>query len=529
MDVVLLAVIGLIVLLGLVAIAVGNKGWNWGTVAAAILLLFAATGYLYLAARLAERERSWRSVVAKTQSEIDRILDDGKPGAAAATKSLAGLRHQRDRWMRAMAFVDTWHGRSWKNAAFAPPLDGKTGTITIEMASEESEAAPLSAGAEVAVFDDASVEDEGRFLGLFRVQAVNAVKGAENAQLTIVPAAAPTPPGESDTKLWTRNYDQVTVYESLPVDRWLAFHKTPGDAGAADSDASIRWMPRPRKTSGDEALKSLEEQMTALEQHDNKVPEEQWPELGRQLDAGTIHPGRYWAVVEFTKSVRFKKKDGEPGAGTFVLDDAAQAEPEPPNGGGDAAGSGDQKRPAAPDPTAGAVTERFKEKRFLEGEQAEFDLQTALELQNDKQWGRITGVIERRPLADPLTAIRGTEFGAKASDGKPLRAEGIDAVRQGLLVEMESIAGALDRIKRSRDNVETQAAAVAEETTQLKEDLTSWGKDVAAATSTAQAFDDRLRAATIELASLENSIVRLGSMLRGDWAALTEAIDAATR
>jgi hypothetical protein len=77
--------------------------------------------------------------------------------------------------------------------------------------------------------------------------------------------------------------------------------------------------------------------------------------------------------------------------------------------------------------------------------------------------------------------------------------------------------------------VGTQAAAVAEETTQLTEDLTSWGKDVAAATATAQAFDERLRAATIELASLESSIVRLGNALRGDWAALTEAIDAATR
>jgi hypothetical protein len=549
MDVVLLAVIGLVVLLGLVAIAVGNKGWSWGTVAAAVLLLFAATGYLYLAARLAERERSWRSVVAKTQSDIDRILADAKPGAAAAPKSLAGLRHQRDRWMRALAFVDTWHGRSWKNATFSPPRDGKAGAITIEMASEESEVAPLSAGAEVAVFDDASIEDEGRFLGLFRVQAVNAVKGAETAQLTIVPAATPAPPSESDTKLWTRNYDAVTVYESLPVDRWLAFHKTPGDDGDAAPDATGRWMPRPRKTAGEEALKSLEEQMTSLEQHDNEIPEEQWPEIDQQLEAGVILPGRYWAVVEFTKNVRFTKKQGEPGAGTFAIDDAAEAapggeddegdegpdepgamiEPGAPIGGDDAGGDGDAKRPADPDPTAGAVTKRFKEKRFKEGEQAEFDLQTALDLQNDEQLARITRVIERRPLADPFTALRGAEFGAKAADGKPLRAEGIDAVRQGLLVEMESITGALARIKRSRDNVETQAAAVAEETTQLTEDLTSWGKDAAAATATAQAFDDRLRAATIELASLESSIIRLGNALRGDWAALTEAIDAATR
>jgi len=541
MDVVLLAVIGLVLLLGIVAIAIGNRGWSWGTVAAAILLLLAATGYLYLAARLAERERSWREKIAKTQTEIDRI---NPADGAANGKSLASLRNTRDRWARALAFVDTWHGRSWDKATLTPPRDGKTGTISIEMASEESELAPLSAGAEVAVFDNANVEDEGRFLGLFRVQAVKANKGDENCLLTIVPAATPAPPSERDSKLWTRTYDEVTVYESLPVDRWLAFHRTPADAAgaAAEDDAegtsTSRWMPRPQKTSGEDSLKSLEEQMEALAQHDKQVPEDEWPQLGEKLQGGEILPGRYWAVVEFTKNVKFTKAD------KFTLDDAGAAEPgseddedvgapgEPigaaigdPVGGG-AGGDGDA---SSSEPTAGAVTRRFKLKRFKEGEKAEFDLQTALELQNDKQWVRITSVMERRPLSDPFTAIRGTAFSAKAADGQPVRAEGIDAIRQELLVEMESITQATIRVKTSHDNVETQAKAAADEKQQLDSDLTSWGKDVTAATETAAAFDDRLRAATIELAALENSIVRLGKELTRDWATLTESVDTATR
>ena len=531
MDVVLLAIIGLVTLLGLVAIAVGNKGWSWGTVAAAILLLLAATGYIYLAARLAERERSWRTLVAKNQAEIDRIVGKGGPGAAAAPKSLAGLRNSRDRWMRALAFVDTWHGRAWKNATLSPPRDGKPGTISIEMASEESEVAPLTAGAEVAVFDNASVEDEGRFLGLFRVQAVTAAKGAENAQLTVVPAATPAPPSESDTKLWTRNYDEVTVYEKLPVDRWLAFHRTPGDAAGADDDtkpdggSANRWMPRPEKTSGEDHLKSLEEQMEALKAHDEKVPEEAWPQLGEKLAAGEILPGRYWANVEFTENVKFTKKEG------FTLDDSAEdAKPERDDAAepGESGAGGGGAGPMDADPTAGAITKRFKQKRFKKGETAEFDLQTAIDLQNDKQLGRITSAVERRTLTDPLTAIRGAEFGAKTADGQPLRAEGLDAIRQGLLVEMQSIDEAMARIKNSRDNVEKQSDAVADETKQLKGDLTSWGKDVAAATETADAFDDRLRAATIELAAMEDSIARLGKALSGDWATLTEAIGAAS-
>jgi len=543
MDVVLLAVIGLVLLLGLVAIAIGNKGWSWGTVAAAILLLLSATGYLYLAARLAERERSWREKIAKTQAEIDRI---NPPDDAADAKSLASLRNKRDRWARALAFVDTWHGRAWDKATLSPPRDGKTGTISIEMASEESELAPLSAGAEVAVFDNANVEDEGRFLGLFRIQAVKANKGDENCLLTIVPAAKPAPPSERDSKLWTRDYDEVTVYESLPVDRWLAFHRTPADAAEATADdadgtPTSRWMPRPQKTSGEDSLKGLEQQMEALTQHDKQVPEDEWPQLGEKLAGGEILPGRYWAVVEFTKNVKFTKAD------KFTLDDADAAEPESESEGdedvgapgepigapigapvGEAADAGGAGDASGPEPTAGAVTKRFKQKRFKEGEKAEFDLQTALELQNDKQWVRITSVTERRPLSDPFTAIRGSVFSAKAADGQPVRAEGIDAIRQELLVELASIAEATIRVKTSHENVEAQSKAVADEKQQLDSDLTSWGKDVTAAEKTADDFDRRLREATIELAALENSIVRLGKELFSDWATLTERVDAAT-
>ena len=139
-PVILLAVI---FLLGAVTLGIGHRGWNWGTVAAAILLLLAATGYLYLAARLAERERSWREKIAKSQKEIDRINPtDGN----ANGKSLASLRNTRDRWTRALSFVDTWHGREWEKATLSPPRDGKPGTISIEMASDESELAPVAAG-----------------------------------------------------------------------------------------------------------------------------------------------------------------------------------------------------------------------------------------------------------------------------------------------------------------------------------------------------------------------------------------------
>jgi hypothetical protein len=41
----------------------------------------------------------------------------------------------------------------------------------------------------------------------------------------VLPADAPSPQTAADAAIWSRDYEDVTVYESLPVDRWLAFHR----------------------------------------------------------------------------------------------------------------------------------------------------------------------------------------------------------------------------------------------------------------------------------------------------------------
>jgi len=537
MEYVVLAVIVLVALGAMVAFVGGNiagREWGWGTAVAAILLVMATTGYIYLAARLAQREQAWRTVVAGQQSKIDGLL------GGAGGESLAALRDKRDRWTRALEFVDTWHGRSWKTGDFKPPRDGRAGEVSIPISGEAAvKTAPLEKGAEIAVFDDANIQDDGRFLGLFRVEAVKLNEGAETCQLTIVPDSFPTPPDASDAKLWARAYDAVTVYESIPVDRWLAFHKTPeelagGPAPAGDSPA--RWMPQPRKTSAEDQLKGLESHMRALERHAETVPQEAWAELGEQLAQGK-GVGRYWATVRFTKQARFSKKDRRFTAadGAAPAEAAAGDDDEGPVGTpgetiGEVVGAPateDTPTPVSPDgePTAGAVTNRFRTADFNVGDTAEFDLQTALSLQNESQLAEITAVVERRPLTDPLTAIRGGRF--RTRDGKAVRSEGIDALRRALLVEMESITEATAKITAAQDSVTTQAAAVADETSQLKDDLGRWKKDVGAAEAIAGDFDDRLRAASVELAALETSIARLGRELDDHWAVLTEAIDAA--
>jgi hypothetical protein len=185
--------------------------------------------------------------------------------------------------------------------------------------------------------------------------------------------------------------------------------------------------------------------------------------------------------------------------------------------------------PPGSEPTAGAVTRRFLRNpvTYEAGETGELDLQTALEFQA-KEWVKIDRVVERRPLSDPLTAIRGGRFEMAGPDGKPIlvQAAGSDALRRELALEMESIATATDRVRISQENVDRQTTAAADQTKQLQKDLDSWQKDVAAAATLAQAFDDRLKNATRELADAEDAIVRLGRQLGRDFTRLTEAVDA---
>jgi hypothetical protein len=548
MNVVVLAVIGLVLLAGLVAAIVGNRGWSWGTVVAAILVMLSAAGYIYLAARLGERERSWRARVNRTEAEIARIRDGG-----GGKPSLADLRTQRSRWTRALEFVDTWHGRTWKAPRFSPPRAGRPGTVSMELPNDDTDVAPLGKGAEIAVFERYAADDaenQGRFLGIFRVQEAVANRGSSDCLVTVLPADAPAAPSPSDQALWNRDFEDVVVYESLPVDRWLAFYRiaeTPQDRPEATGPA--RWMPQPRKEPAAAApLEKLERQMEAFGRHDEEVPEDQWADLGTRLAAHEIPPGNHWATIEFTENARFTRKGG------FALDAgggpaAAEAPAAPPGEDddgpigapgemvepgamitpGDAAESDEPAGDPGADPTlaspAGVITKRFKERRFEKGTEAEFDLQTALELQNDRQWAKIKRVRYRRPLTDPFTFLRGANFPAQG-DAAAVRSEGVFALKQGLTEEIAEIDQGTARVQRARENVDAQSAATGQEKTQLEQEITSWDRDVAAADDVATAFNERLRAATLELAALEKAIVRLGRELAASSASLTRAVDA---
>ncbi len=505
MNILVPAIVGLVLLAGLLTLAFGHKGWSWGTVVAAILVLLASGGYIYLAARIAERERAWTKVVRKYEADLLRERDattlvaQGEPRPIPGEKSLVALADEEARWRRVLERVETWRGRAWKQATFAPPQADAPGTITLPEQEAPAAAAaapeagpegekpavvsgpvsPVNAGAQVSVFDDAAFEEGGRFLGVFRVVAAAFDAATKRTTLQIVPAV---PPDATDQRAWAKAYDAVTVYEDLPVDRWMAFHRMPSQATA---DATAGVLPAPAKTDPKALLAKLERLEAAFTRHGTEV-EGDPEEIAARIAAGTAAPGRYWAEVEFTAP-----HDLDEGVVKRITD------------------------LLAPD----IDDEDMVKKAFAAGDTVELDLQTARQL-GDKV--KILKVIDRRPLADAFTALLG---GTIAGGREGMRADGIAALRRTLEAEIVALEQATERLASAEQNVTGQQARFDEERQALQADLEQWTADVTAAEQTANAFEQRLKRLAGELTAAVQAIGRLGGELTAGMNRLAAEID----
>jgi hypothetical protein len=441
-------------------------------VTAAILVLLVAAGYTFLAGMLAERERAWRAFVADYQAKLASERDALVPGSEGRLvpdddrKSLAVLAQDRARWKRVLERIETWRGRHWDKAAFVPPVVAADGSVTAgRVTIEDVDKLTINAGADLYLFDTAQIEENGRFLGAFTVAAVDG-----NA-LSVVPALPPT---AADTALWQAGREEVTVYEDLPVDRWMAFHRTVPAAEAADGSPAA---PEQRKADPEEMLKHLESELAEVRQHAEPVAEEEWPKLVEGLKNRSILPGTYWATVEFKESHSLPKAGGEP-------------------------------------------TE------FEAGQTASFDLETARKLADDGA-ATIVAVERRRPLADAQTALRGSDYqlAGEGADRPTIRIEGVAFIRRMLEADIAATTATTDKMKAAKASADNQLQLQTQEAGDLDDDLTKWRTDAESAERVAARFETRVTDAGTELAAVETAIVELGRELAGASALLVGAID----
>jgi len=509
MNYALLGLLALVLLLGLVAFGVGHKRWSWGTLIAAFLVLLAAAGYLYVASRFAAYEWSWASFVRGKQVQLSKVRDALVPDPAKggrlkplgggdddlSTKPIAELVKERERWQRALDRIDTWHGRSWAKASFDPPKkDGATGTLEIPFGpaaqpAAEGEAAPaeppkpgsppLDNGSTVYLFEDVPAQEGGRYLGAFLVQAAEVDAPAGRFVLTV----AQTEPRDAyDAQVWSRTYDSVTVYETLPSDRWQAFSKT----AAATGDAPL--APEPQRLSLEQVEGLLEErdrQRTFLEEfekHETVADKDEWERIRQRLDQGVEQPGSYWAVVKFTQTAAIA---------TGIEDEAAARSFEP-------------------------------------GETAECDLQTAFALAADDK-ATIEEVRYRRRLQDAGTFIHGARiFRGSGPDAvkESIAADGVAGLVAVLRREIDSLDESTKGLAESRTAVEAELKATEDRRQRLAADKDLWDRDAAAAEKTAGAFAAEVAKTRQLLAATEAAIVAQAGELREAVARLVERIDA---
>lgn len=500
MSYLFLALLGILLLLALVAFGLGQSRWSVASVAASFLIVLALGGYLFLAARLLSFEWKWVQSVRSKQTRLHEIVDAAKPSSSGrlepipGRQSLAALEAERDRWQRALGRIDTWRGRRWERASFEPPAtDADTGTLTLPPPPRDpvpegepppaadtpvaASGTPLDPGMTLYLFDDTPVAEGGRYLGSFIVDEVTpAADGGQTVTLRQTAARDPY-----DAEVWDDDYDNVSVFDQLPTDRWTAFTSTPtGEAAAASEGVA----PQPRKRSLEELEADALLQQTyrdelgrhALTAADvaEAIPESEWDRLQTGLEAGSILPGEYWAVARFAEAVDRNAFLGVEGPGDVLA--------------------------------------------------VEMELGAAFDLVAD---GKVTieKVFYRRPLRDAETIVHGSVMPGGDGAGADILADGLAGLMRSLRRDIAALEESNRQLDVAQEKAEAEQTLLATQRDELRADLGTWAKDVEAAERTAAAFEAAVQAAARRLADTERAVVELGRLLNADVGRAVEEID----
>jgi len=247
MNFLILVPILLLLVIGAVGLILGRKEINTKTLIGAWLVLLSAVGFIYLAGRVAERERAWRFEIRRLEAEISGVTQGAGEGG-----SLSDLAQKQTTLRRTLDEVETWRNRYWTSSFFKPPTIQRTdddtglyeitgdGVVELQLAGTAGD--PLNVGAELALFFPGA-EDAFGFLGVFGVEKVE----RSEEKILSVSIRPLTKPDDRDRQAWD-NWDlmvraaakvpQLLVFEDLPTNRWAATIR-PDDNGATSQEVPL--------------------------------------------------------------------------------------------------------------------------------------------------------------------------------------------------------------------------------------------------------------------------------------------------
>lgn len=375
-DPVGMAVLGVAVialLVGLAAAGFSHKTWPIYTIILAVLNIFAAAGFFYLAARTQRMDRNWGETVAKWEARFDaeqkrkqQLLLGGENEEGTIDESFSQVRGD-------LIIAEINRGRAWGVVPLSAPNPFKAAGLTLApngsvklnvavatlVAGEQPEPHGIEVGMILYAFkdrikevNDLAVAQASDYLGQFKADKVD----PKLIELTRLDPALP------QEILQLKNNTPLVLYETCPSDDRSLFKIT----------AIVEGVEKQRNMTVDELKKHFgnldaeilkeyaQDEMPAeeLKLDPNSSPEQKW-----------LVEQRTWWRLKFNEDYELEAKAvaAPPMANNAAADNAAGAAADPMNEG-------------AAEPAADAAVVNPTRIAILKGETALIDPRTAADL-----------------------------------------------------------------------------------------------------------------------------------------------------
>jgi hypothetical protein len=453
MDMILPAIAGVFLLVGLIAVFMSRETWRWHTITMTVLVMLAGVAFMYLAARTLKTHAEWggeRNKFAKVVDSQEKQRQEflvGKNETAEGEPTLDRDQKPLENWG-----LEDWKRESQEtmlgrgrviSLARLDKVDAASGTLSISV--EQAEPLSLAKDAIVHVFEARSItepQSPGRYLGPYQATA-GAEKTLELSPLFSDVRPTPEPRGP------------LTIFEVAPRDSHEAF--------AELTDQQINMIL-------------------------GKVPQEVRDRYLRDGDDAkdTDPPQDVWWQV------KFKKAHSVPNPEAPAAPDPAAAPVDPAAAEGADAAAAD----VATDGAAVVDPANAKEFKFQEGDVAVFDAKTAEALIA----GGIADLqkkVYRRPLTDFPAAFRSLRL--QIAEARATIAE--------LERQNQTIIGAIELAKK---DISTRM----QEAERLTEDLAEFKREADAIEAFANTLKEHVETAQNRIVQLKQTITSSADELR---------------
>lgn len=480
MNIFILVLILLLFVMGAVGLVLGRKGINKWTLVGAWLVLVSSLGFIYLAGRIAERERVWREKIRNLESQIATVT-----GGPLAEKNVFLGDFPDD----ASADEKAWREEAinlLQQAGGTPAEKLTKGRVDLAVESTAGDPPPKAAEWDIQVlsrdeFIDQAEESLDAVSKTVRLKQREKI-AAESWRNRYWTAALFNPPSEMDDGAVIELDVSGSTEQPLNAGAELAIFAF--ELGEKFGFLGIFGVENVKPVE-DKTLQLAIKPLTSPDERDRDA----WRLAKNETEFLVFEdlPTDRWAAT-------IKPDDGKPAEEVVSLEEALTAI------------AGGQSLPGEFWATVTVENDAALE-NVTEGTSLELDLQTAHKLQQDKAVD-IQRVVRRRLLADPLTALRGTRF-----EEVDVPTAGIEGIRGKLAAELNSLSLMTSRIGSAKQATVRENETKQQTLTALGNDKKAWEEDIAFAGQALGRLEERVEKTNADLADARRAVVQMRTEL----------------